>query len=272
MEWIFSFFTEFFANAFGFVGRFVRVQLRFFFTMVGGGWGVIHDALFPSSWRPTLRIEFWHWLGQIIGGGVTSVVVVAVLSGFGIVAQAVFWLGFAGMAEDTGKILSSVLVREIAPVLVGIILLGRSGMLMLAELGSMTLQRQMRVLDGMGIDPFLVFVVPRTMAMTVSGFTLGMLFSLISLVMGYFVCWLKGIVTQSVWSFLFQVVNSVHVMNYAGIPLKFLLSGFVVGLSCCLSGLDVTTEDDLGSLLPRGFSRGILSIMIINVVIDVVLS
>lgn len=254
-----------------FIGRVSRSQIRFMLIMVGAGWGIAKEVFFPTTWRRTVIIEFWKTLRQVTGGGLLSVLVVASLTGFAIVAQAVFWLGFAGMAQMTGSILASVLVREIAPVLVGVILLGRSGMLMLTEMSNLAIQGKMRILSGLGIDPFLTFVVPRVVAMTLSGFTLGNLFSLVALSMGYIVCWSKGIVTVPLWSFMFQVANGVHPLDYVGIPLKFLLSGFIVGLCCCLSGMDITTEDNLTTLLPRGFSRGILSVLVINVIIDVVL-
>ncbi|GBD56210.1 MlaE family ABC transporter permease [Gluconobacter wancherniae] len=251
------------------LGRFSRTQLRFTLMVIGGGWGVVQEARHFSSWRRTVRIEFWQTLRQATGGGLLSVLVTAALTGFGIVAQAVYWLGFAGMAQMTGSILSTVLVREIAPVLVGVILLGRSGMLMLTELGTLTTGGQMRVMAGMGIDPFLAFVMPRTLAMTISGFTLGMIFSLTALVMGYLVCWVEGIITMPVWAFLDQVTSSMRPIDYFSIPAKFTLSGFIVGLCSCLSGMDATSEDDLATLLPRGFARGILSVMIINVVFSV---
>ncbi|MXV35323.1 MULTISPECIES: ABC transporter permease [unclassified Saccharibacter] len=255
----------------GFVGRVTRAQPRFMLIMIGAGWGILKEIFLPSTWRRTVKIEFWKTLRQVTAGGLLSVIVVASITGFGIVAQAVFWLGFAGMAQMTGGILASVLVREIAPVLVGVILLGRSGMLMLAEMGNLATQGQLKTLTSLGIDPFLSFVLPRTVAMTISGFTLGTLFSLIALGTGYVVCWAKGIVTVSLWSFMFQVVNSVNPLDYIGIPIKFLLSGSVVGLCCCLSGMDITSEDNLTTLLPRGFSRGMLSVLAINVVVDLVL-
>lgn len=61
-----------------------------------------------------------------------------------VVSQAAYWLGYAGMAQMTGSILVSVLVREIAPILVGIILMGRSGMLSLTEIGMMVLGGEVR--------------------------------------------------------------------------------------------------------------------------------
>ncbi|MXV44492.1 ABC transporter permease [Saccharibacter sp. 17.LH.SD] len=254
-----------------FLGHIVRSYLRFLLLMIGASWGVFNEGMLPSTWRRPVRYEFWRSLRQVAGGGLLSVIVVAIITGFGIVAQAVFWLGFAGMNQMIGSVLSTVLVSEIAPVLVGVILLGRAGMLMLAEMSDLTMRGQMRTLSGLGIDPFLGFVVPRTLAMMLGGFTLGTFFSLIALAMGYVVCWVKGIVTVSIWSFMFQVVNSVHPLDYFGIPLKFLSSGFVVGLCCCLSGMDITTDDNMATLIPRGFSRGILSILIINVVVDIVL-
>ncbi|QDH15878.1 ABC transporter permease [Oecophyllibacter saccharovorans] len=244
------------------------MQSRFMLVLIGSSWGVICQAVQPLTWRRLVRMEFWRSLRQSTGGGLLSVLVVAVISGLGIVAQAVFWLGFAGMTQMTGSILARVLVREIAPVLVGVILLGRSGMLIVAQLGVLTTAGKLRILSGMGIDPFIALIVPRTVAMTVSGFTLGVIFSVVALGMGYIVCWSQGIVTMPIWSFMFQVAASVSKPDYLGIPLKFLLSGFSVGLSSCLSGMDVTQNDSLSTMIPRGFSRGILSILTINVVID----
>lgn len=54
------------------------------------------------------------------------------------VSQTIYWLGLAGMAKMTGTILIEVVIREIAPILVGILLLGRNGMLSVTELGLLT--------------------------------------------------------------------------------------------------------------------------------------
>ncbi|QDH12891.1 ABC transporter permease [Formicincola oecophyllae] len=251
------------------LGHVVRVQLRFAFLLAGGGWGVIYLGSQPLTWRRSVRFEFWKALRQVTGGGLLSVIVVGAIVGLGVVAQAIFWLGFAGMAKMTGSILARILVREVAPLLVAVIMLGRSGMLTVAQMGTLSTTGKLRVMSGMGVDPFTSFVVPRTGAMTLSCFTLGTIFCGMALGMGYIYCWFKGIVTMPIWSFMFQVAESVQPLDYLGIPLKFLFSGFIVGLSSCLSGLDVTTSDTLSLLLPRGFSRGILSVLLINVLIDI---
>ncbi|WP_068170569.1 MlaE family ABC transporter permease [Neokomagataea thailandica] len=251
------------------IGRFTRGQARFSLMAFGTGWGVLREAVIPSTWRRTVRIEFWKTLQQATKGALVSVLVTAALTGFGIVAQAVYWLGFAGIAQMTGSILSTVLVREIAPILVGVILLGRSGMLTLTELGTLTIGGEMRVLKGMGVDPFLAFILPRSLAMMVSGFTLGIVFSIAALLVGYIVCRVEGVLSMPVWTFFDQVVSSVHAVDYVSIPGRLILSAFAIGITSCLTGVDATADDDLAALLPRGFARGMLAVMGINVLFSV---
>ncbi|MGV4858688.1 ABC transporter permease, partial [Acetobacter senegalensis] len=72
------------------------------------------------------------------GGGLIATLFTGTLTGVAAVSQTIYWLGFAGLAKMTGSILINVVVREIAPILVGIMLLGRNGMLSVTELGLLT--------------------------------------------------------------------------------------------------------------------------------------
>lgn len=254
------------------IGAGTRRQLRFTLMLVGAGWGVVRDGVRPNSWRRTVRMEYRNALRDAAGGGFLSTLVVAALVGFGIVAQTVYWLNVLGMQATTDSLLATVLVREIAPVLVGVILLGRNGMLALTEIGQLTLGGQMRAFEAEGVDPFLFFVVPRALATTVASFTLGILFSVVSLSVGYIVCWVEAIVTQPIWAFLYDVVGALRPIDYAGVPLKFLLTGFFVSLSSTLTGMDVTRDDDMARLMPRGFVRGMMVLMVINVALTVAMS
>jgi phospholipid/cholesterol/gamma-HCH transport system permease protein len=116
-----------------------------------------------------------------------------------------------------------------------------------------------------GIDPFLLLVLPRTLAFTVAGFTLGILFSFASLVTGYVMSRMSGVINNPVWAFLDDVATAMSGTDYVIIPLKFITVGFVVGLGGCLTGLTATNEDSLRTLLPRGFSRGMLIVMVVSV-------
>lgn len=247
------------------LGRLTRRQIRFFLIMLGACWGVIFESFRAHSWRRTVRYEFAITLRSVIGGGLIATLFAGTLTGVAAVSQTIYWLGLAGMAKMTGTILVDVVVREIAPILVGILLLGRNGMLSVTELGLLTTGGEIRSMQAQGLDPFLLLVMPRTLAFTVGGFTLGILFSFAALVTGYVISRISGVVTNPVWTFLYDVITAMSRADYLVIPLKFVTVGFVVGLGGCLTGLTATGEDNLRTLLPRGFSRGMLIVMAVSV-------
>ncbi len=256
-----------FALMLGAIGRTVRVRGGFALMLAASSWGVLQVAVRPPSWRRTVRHEFTLALRQATGGGLLTILVTASLTGFGVVYEALYWLGVAGEAQLTGGVLVSVLIRELTPLLVSLILLGRSGMLSATELGMLQTGGQVRTMLASGIDPFLLLVLPRSLAFALSGFTLGILFAASALVVGFVVSSAIGGVQDSLWTFLDQVVSAITVRDYMLIPAKLTVIGFLVGLSCCLTGLTADAEDDLASLMPRGFVHGILVIMIADVLL-----
>ncbi|GBQ89948.1 ABC transporter permease [Acetobacter nitrogenifigens DSM 23921 = NBRC 105050] len=248
-----------------FIGSVTRHRVWFLLIMLGTIWGVLHESVRPNTWRRTVRYEFRTTLGEVAGGGLVATLVTGTLTGLGGVSQAIYWLGFAGMSKMTGPLLVTVIVREIAPILVGVLMLGRSGMLALTELGMLTTGGQVKSMQAEGVDPFLLLVLPRTLAFTVSGFTLGILFSVASLATGYVVSRASGAISNSIWSFFYDVVTAMTPADYILIPLKFIVVGFLVGLGCCVSGLTASSEDTVSTMLPRGFSRGMLIVMAVSV-------
>nr|WP_194298987.1 ABC transporter permease [Acetobacter sicerae] len=249
----------------GWLGALVRKQVWFLLIMLGTMWGVLRESVRGNSWRRTVRYEFQLTLSDVAGKGLLSTLVMGSLTGVGVVSQAIYWLGFAGMAKMTGSVLVSVIVRELAPILVGILMLGRSGMLSLAEVGMLATGGQIRSMQAEGLDPFLLLVLPRTLAFTVAGFTLGIMFSIASLTTGYIISRASGALSNSLFSFYYDVVTAMTPADYLLIPLKFVVVGFLVGLGCCVSGLTASNEDSLRTMLPRGFSRGILIVMTVSV-------
>ena len=247
------------------VGRFTRARVGFPLMLGAASWGVLREAIRPMSWRRTVRHEFILTMRQATGGGLATILVTASLAGIAMVYEALYWLGVAGEAELTGSVLVTVLVRELMPLLVGMILLGRSGMLTVTELGLLQTGGQVRTLAAQGIDPFLLLVLPRTLAFALSSFTLGILFAATALVAGFVVSSAFGNVHDSLWTFLDKVVAAMTVRDYMLVPVKLLVAGFLVGLSSCLTGLTAKPHDDIASLIPRGFVRGILVIMVTNI-------
>jgi phospholipid/cholesterol/gamma-HCH transport system permease protein len=248
------------------IGHFVRTRTAFPLMLAALTWGVLREAQRPRSWRHSVRAEFRRNLYQAAGGGVATALVLAALTGFALVSQALYWLGLAGEVELEGTLLVTVLVRELAPFLIGMTLLGRNGTVTVMELGLLQLGGQVRIMAAQGVDPLLLLVLPRALAFAVASFTLGVLFVLATLLVGFITGSLLGSVQESWWIFLDHVLEAMRAVDFAIFPAKMFSIGFLIGLTACLTGLTVRPDDGTGRLLPRGFIRGVLAIMLTSLV------
>jgi phospholipid/cholesterol/gamma-HCH transport system permease protein len=257
---------DWFRQALAVIGRVARRRASFVLMLAALSWGVLLEARRPRSWRRPVRSEFRRALRQSAGGGLATALVTAGLTGLAIVSQALYWLGLAGQQELEGSLLVTVLVRELTPLLIGLVLLGRSGTVTVAELGLLQLGGQVRVLIAQGIDPVLLLILPRTMAYAVASFTLGVLFIVSALVVGFVASSLLGAIQDSLWLFLDHVLGAMRASDFAIFPAKMLCIGALVSLTACLTGLTAGPGDDTGRLLPRGFVRGVLAIMLTSLI------
>lgn len=245
-----------------FAGRTVHGQAEFILLLASLALGVVREASRPASWRRTVRSEFRRALSQAVHGGLATTLVAAALIGLIMVSQALYWLGEAGQQGLIGPILVTVLVREVTPLLVGVIVLGRSGVVVVSEIGELQIGGQVRMLAAQGLDPFLLLVVPRACALAIASFTLGLLFMLVALLTGFVAGSLQGAVGISIWSFLDRVLLAMHAADFGIFPAKMLMIGLLIALTGCLTGLSAAAQDQPADLLPRGFMRGVVSILL----------
>jgi phospholipid/cholesterol/gamma-HCH transport system permease protein len=243
------------------VGRGTRSRVGFVLVLFALLLGVLSEAARPVSWRRTVRAEFRRILRQAVGGGLSPALVIGALIGLAMVSQTLYWLGEAGQPELIGSVLVTVIVREVAPLMVGFILLGRSGMVALAEIAGLRIGGQVTALAALGLDPFLLLLLPRACAFALAAFTLGMILVPVALITGFVAGSLLGAVEASLWSFLDGVLLAMRAADFVVLPAKMLMIGLLVALTACLTGLRAGPRDDAVQLLPRGFVRGTLAIL-----------
>ena len=250
------------------IGRATRHHTSFVLFLASLGFGVARDCVRRKSWRRTVRAEFRRSLHQAIAGGLTPTLVTAALVGLGMVYQALYWLSEAGQEGLIGAVLVTVLVRSVAPILVGLVLLGRSGMVTLSEIGSLTAGGQVRALEAQGLDPFLLLVLPRACAFALASFTMGVLFVVSALFSGFIAGILLGAVTISLWEMLGSVLSAMHPTDFAVFPVKMLAIGLAVALTACLTGFEASPRADVARLLPSGFVRGVLAVLFVSIALS----
>ena len=252
------------------VGGFTRRRVRFILLLAALCFGVIRESFRPASWRRTVRAEFRRALRQSVGGSLLTVLVTAAIVGVGIVDQALYWLGQAGEQGLIGSVIVGVLVRGIAPVLIGFILLGRSGMLALAEIGGMQIGGQIHMLEAQGLDPFLLLILPRATALSLACFTLTSLFIAVALLTGFIAVNTLQQASISLLSFLQQVLKSLSLTDLMLYPVKTLGIGLLVIATAGLTAFQGLPRESAAGLLPRGFVRGVLVIILLNVAVTAV--
>lgn len=255
----------------GTIGAATRSRSAFVLQFTALLWGVIREGVWPSTWRRTVRTSFRATLTSVIGGSLGTIAVTATIVGLGLVFEAIYWLRTAGQEEQIGRILVIVLVREITPLLVGVILLGRGGTAAVAELGALKAEGEVEILRAEGIDIFQYLLLPRAAAFAVAGFTLGVAFLLISLLSGFVTGSFAGVVETSIFGFLDNMLRAMSIGDFAVFPAKLLLIGLVVALSCCVTGLGASHVDTPAGLLPRGFTRGVTGILTVTLLLSALL-
>ena len=227
---------------------------------------VVYQGVRPVTWRRRpVRDEFFRFLDLAGVQSVKSVVVAGGFVGLALITQALFWLDKFGEADRIFDIIEVVLIREIAPLFVGFLVLGRSGLVILSELGEMRRQGQCRALDAQGIDPFIIFVVPRVLATAIGMLCLTVVFIVVTFVVGVLAGYVIGVTTTPLVQLPFEVLYVVGSTGYAIVPLKSLGIGFIVGVICCLTALEgLSHEVDVARLMPRGFIRSVLAIFLVS--------
>jgi phospholipid/cholesterol/gamma-HCH transport system permease protein len=117
------------------------------------------------------RIRWRLVINQIAEMGFRSQLVVTVTGAFtGAVfaAQTYFQFDRLGMESAVGPVVSISMFRELGPVLTGLMVAGRVGAAIAAELGTMKVTEQIDALRALGVQPVEYLVVPRAIALMIS--------------------------------------------------------------------------------------------------------
>lgn len=109
-----------------------------------------------------------HQLSEIGFGSQMVVIVTGAFTGAVFTAQTFFQFAKLNMETAVGPVVSVAMCRELGPVLTGLMVAGRVGAAMSAEIGTMKVTQQIDALRALAVHPVDYLVVPRTLAMFIS--------------------------------------------------------------------------------------------------------
>jgi phospholipid/cholesterol/gamma-HCH transport system permease protein len=227
-------------------------------------------ALNPTTWRRPVREEFALALEFATLGSLQAVLTAAFVVGVGLVAQAFFWLQGLGETDTVRTTLILILMREIGPLTVGLVMLGRSGLVQLDELRRLRADGTIRVLEAQGIDPCLLLAMPRILAFAIATFAHALVFVFATLIVGYLA---GGLITGrfvSLTTFALTTLGEIGASAVVVLPVKSLLLGLVLGAVVSATAL-APWRGNPRLLVAQGFFRGLIALVIVSGTVSLML-
>jgi phospholipid/cholesterol/gamma-HCH transport system permease protein len=181
--------------------------------------------------RPFYMHDLIEQLDQIGIGSLTVVVLAGFFTGAVLALQSGFTLDQFGARSMVGRLVSASIIKELGPVLTGLMVAGRVGSGIAAELGSMMVTDQIAALRALGTDPIRKLVVPRILAGIVMVPILTVIASAIGMVGGWLVTSTLLRVASSVyWN---AVVQGLFIQDvWMGLIKPFFLGFAIVSIGC----------------------------------------
>ena len=206
---------------------------------------------------------------QLYFVGTTSVPVVCITGAFiGMVLAIEGYLQFQSVGQETrlGGVISLSVVKQIGPVLAAVILAGRVGCSLTAELGSMRVTEQLDAMRAMASDPIRVLVVPRLLACIIMIPPLTMLSNVCGVTGGWLICTkLYTTDPSQYWLYSEIFVNWFDLLNGT---VKSVFFGAAIGLVACYKGFNCRPgAEGVGRATTDSFVTAFMAIIFLNLVL-----
>ena len=169
-----------------------------------------------------------------------------------------------GLGSQMGGLVGISLCKELAPVMMAILIAGRIGSAMAAEIGSMRVYQEVDALQTMNIDPIRYLVVPRVVAVTIALPCLVVFANLFGWLGGALVAGFNRDIGVPWSTFFASLSEMVELKDIAHGLLKSVAFAAVIGIVSCHQGLAT-----IGG--PRGIGRSVTKAVVNSIVLILLL-
>ncbi|HUU09378.1 MAG TPA: ABC transporter permease [Phycisphaerae bacterium] len=243
------------------MGRFVAGQV--------GGLGEF--TRFTARMLRWILTDFTRWRllrPQLYEVGVRSMPVIVftgLFVGMVLAVQSIPQFEAVGRAAWSGAIINLSVVKELGPVLAGVMIAGRVGGALAAGLGTMKVTEQIDALRALGADPVRHLVVPRFLACFLLIPFLTIYCDFVGIVGGYVVAWGFGVDVHEYWMHSADVIENFDI--FAGL-LKSAFFGAAIALISCFKGFQSRQgAEGVGRAATEAFVVSFMVILILDLFI-----
>ncbi len=195
--------------------------------------------------------------------GAPIIILISFLVGAIIAQQSLFQLASYGTSAFVADLLGILILRELAVLLTAIMMAGRSGSSITAELGSMKMREEIDALQTMGLDPTETLVIPRVLALVIAMPILTFISSISGLLGGGIVALVYGNVSPDI--FISRLQGSIGLNTFLVGMIKAPFMALVIGLIACVEGLAVKgSAESLGSQTTASVVKSIFMVIVVD--------
>ncbi|MDA0803041.1 MAG: ABC transporter permease [Planctomycetota bacterium] len=235
-----------------------------------GRFTVFMGAVFERLIRHPFRCLRWgQFAGPLVTVGVQSVVVVSITGAFiGMILSLETYAQFEvlGQAQRLGGVINIAVTKQIGPVLAAVMIAGRVGGALAAELGTMRITEQLDAMEAMDADPLRILVAPRVVACVI----MAPILTVFSDALGSLGCWfitvkVFGVSNSDYWFYTADLLETWQPIT--GL-IKAAVFGLAIGLISCYMGFICTQgAAGVGRAATNAFVYSFLAIIAINLVL-----
>jgi phospholipid/cholesterol/gamma-HCH transport system permease protein len=221
---------------------------------------VAQIALRPASFRGTSLVYHVESIGF---RSIPIIVLVNFLVGGIVAQQGIFQLQRFGASSYAVDLIGILVLRELGVLLTSIMIAGRSGSAITAEIGSMMMREEIDALRVMGLSPLEVLIAPRVLALVISLPMLTFLGDMSALFGGLLVTWSYGGVSPPAFFSLLQEAIGLNTFMVGLIKAPFM--ALVIGLIAAMDGLATRgSAESLGRQVTGSVVKSIFMVIVVD--------
>nr|WP_238206224.1 MlaE family lipid ABC transporter permease subunit [Methylobacterium aerolatum] len=217
-------------------------------------------ALRPGSFRGTALV---NQLQQMALNGAPIIVLISFLVGGIVAQQGIFQLQRFGAQTFVVNLIGLLILRELGVLLTAIMVAGRSGSAITAEIGSMRMREEVDALKVMGLDATEILIVPRILALMIGLPMLTLIGDLAALAGGGLTAMVYGGLTLDQFLARLQAAVGVHHVTVGLIKAPFM--ALIIGLIATIEGFAVEgSAESLGRHVTASVVKSIFMVIVLD--------
>ena len=163
-------------------------------------------------------------------------------AGLLLIVQTAMWGESVGNSVQAMlPVIVSITIRDLAPLIASLIVIGRSGSAIASELSIMEITEETELIESLGIDPMSYVVMPRVIGTTLAVPLLATIILMVMFTTGYVVGLLINVIRFGPLVYLDSISRAVTVEDAWFFFPKTFVAGAIIGAICCIEGLEVKT-------------------------------